>query len=125
MNACPAELNFASHLAALNAPRAAKLAYIDDTRQLTYGELAERVAHELDIEITRHVWTVPELERQLAAAPDDGMRKYRAVFAQGRSVAWEPARTFNAQRGIAVHGLTQWIRENRPALRQAAGAQGA
>ena len=44
MNACPAELNFASHLAALNAPRAAKLAYIDDTRQLTYGELAERVA---------------------------------------------------------------------------------
>ena len=46
MNACPAELNFASHLAALNAPRAAKLAYIDDTRQLTYGELAERVARE-------------------------------------------------------------------------------
>ncbi|WP_025137415.1 benzoate-CoA ligase family protein [Achromobacter sp. DH1f] len=44
MNACPAELNFASHLAALNAPRAAKTAYIDDTRQLTYGELAERVA---------------------------------------------------------------------------------
>lgn len=44
MNTCPAELNFASHLAALNAPRAAKLAYVDDTRQLTYGELAERVA---------------------------------------------------------------------------------
>ncbi|MEN4921272.1 benzoate-CoA ligase family protein [Achromobacter spanius] len=44
MNACPAELNFASHLAALNAARAAKPAYIDDTRQVTYGELAERVA---------------------------------------------------------------------------------
>lgn len=44
VNTCPAELNFASHLAALNAPRAAKPAYIDDTRQLTYGELAERVA---------------------------------------------------------------------------------
>lgn len=44
MNTCPAELNFASHLAALNAPRAAKPAYIDDTRQFTYGELAERVA---------------------------------------------------------------------------------
>ncbi|WP_286940119.1 benzoate-CoA ligase family protein [Achromobacter sp. UBA4530] len=44
MNTCPAELNFASHLAALNAPRANKLAYIDDTRQLTYGDLAERVA---------------------------------------------------------------------------------
>ncbi|CAP43917.1 benzoate-CoA ligase family protein [Bordetella petrii] len=44
MSPCPTELNFASHLAALNAPRAAKLAYIDDTRRLTYGELAERVA---------------------------------------------------------------------------------
>ena len=44
MNTCPAELNFASHLAALNAPRAAKPAYIDDTRRITYGELAERVA---------------------------------------------------------------------------------
>ncbi|MGE8634743.1 MAG: AMP-binding protein, partial [Achromobacter piechaudii] len=44
MNTCPAELNFASHLAALNAARAAKPAYIDDSRQLTYGQLAERVA---------------------------------------------------------------------------------
>lgn len=44
MNPCPTELNFASHLAALNAPRAAKTAYIDDTRRITYGELAERVA---------------------------------------------------------------------------------
>ncbi|MHC0506110.1 benzoate-CoA ligase family protein [Achromobacter aegrifaciens] len=44
MNACPDELNFASHLAALNAPRAAKPAYIDDTSQISYGELAERVA---------------------------------------------------------------------------------
>ncbi|AUA56955.1 Benzoate--CoA ligase [Achromobacter spanius] len=44
MNTCPAELNFASHLAALNAARAAKPAYIDDSRQLSYGELAERVA---------------------------------------------------------------------------------
>lgn len=41
---CPAELNFASHLAALNAPRAAKIAYIDDQRLLSYGELAEHVA---------------------------------------------------------------------------------
>lgn len=44
MHHCPAELNFASHLAALNAARAAKTAYIDDQRSITYGELAERVA---------------------------------------------------------------------------------
>jgi len=44
MHDCPNELNYASYLAALNAPRAAKTAYIDDHRQLSYGELAERVA---------------------------------------------------------------------------------
>ncbi|OZI18058.1 MULTISPECIES: benzoate-CoA ligase family protein [Bordetella] len=44
MPPCPLELNFASHLAALNAPRASKPAYIDDIRTLTYGELAERAA---------------------------------------------------------------------------------
>ena len=44
MSTCPAELNFASHLAELNAARAGKTAYIDDSRRLSYGELAERVA---------------------------------------------------------------------------------
>jgi benzoate-CoA ligase len=41
---CPQELNFASHLAALNAARADKPAYIDDFRTLRYGELAQRAA---------------------------------------------------------------------------------
>ncbi|WP_019939360.1 benzoate-CoA ligase family protein [Bordetella sp. FB-8] len=44
MTTCPAELNFASHLTELNATRAGKTAYIDDSRRLSYGELAERVA---------------------------------------------------------------------------------
>ncbi|MBN4667829.1 benzoate-CoA ligase family protein [Pandoraea nosoerga] len=38
----PVNFNFAAHLEALNRERAAKTAYIDDTRTLTYGELAER-----------------------------------------------------------------------------------
>ncbi len=38
-----ASFNFAQHLIARNAARAGKLAYIDDTGTLTYGELAERI----------------------------------------------------------------------------------
>ncbi|AKM29519.1 4-hydroxybenzoate--CoA ligase [Pandoraea faecigallinarum] len=38
----PANFNFAAHLEALNRERAAKTAYLDDTRTLTYGELAEQ-----------------------------------------------------------------------------------
>jgi len=38
----PARFNFAAHLFALNAPRAAKTAYIDDSGHMTYGELEDR-----------------------------------------------------------------------------------
>ena len=39
----PERFNFAAHLIALNAGRAAKTAYIDDAQHLSYGELADRV----------------------------------------------------------------------------------
>ncbi|HKY91226.1 MAG TPA: benzoate-CoA ligase family protein [Nevskiaceae bacterium] len=39
----PERLNFAAHLLALNAGRGGKTAYLDDTRELSYGALAERV----------------------------------------------------------------------------------
>jgi len=39
----PEHFNFAAHLLQLNAGRAAKTAYIDDSTRLSYGELAERV----------------------------------------------------------------------------------
>src|SRR5690606_10409600 len=41
---CPAELNFAQHIAEINASRAGKTAYIDSQGELSYGELATRVA---------------------------------------------------------------------------------
>ena len=39
----PEWFNFASHLLKVNESRAAKVAYIDDERSTTYGELADRV----------------------------------------------------------------------------------
>jgi benzoate-CoA ligase len=41
-SAPPQHFNLAAHLCAQNAPRAAKAAYIDDRRTLTYGDLATR-----------------------------------------------------------------------------------
>ena len=41
--ALPERFNIAAHLLAVNAERGDKLAYIDDTTRLTYGELDERV----------------------------------------------------------------------------------
>ena len=44
MHACPAELNFAQYIAELNAGRSGKTAYIDSQGELSYGDLAKRVA---------------------------------------------------------------------------------
>ena len=53
-----------------------------------------------------------ELKRELAEEPHDALRKYRVVFAEGRGVAWDQQSTFNAQQGIAVCGLEEWMRSN-------------
>ncbi|WP_459655418.1 Rossmann-fold NAD(P)-binding domain-containing protein, partial [Achromobacter xylosoxidans] len=59
---------------------------------VSYRQLADTVDRALGIETQRQARTVSALMRELAAAPGDPMRKYRAVFAQGRGVAWDPAR---------------------------------
>ncbi|MFD4837398.1 aromatic alcohol reductase [Achromobacter sp. NPDC058515] len=79
---------------------------------VTYRQVADALDRARGVKVRRHEWTVPELKRQLAADPEDALRKYRAVFAEGRGVAWDKAQTFNAQRGIAVCGLDQWLRDH-------------
>src|SRR6185437_16316157 len=39
----PPSFNLAEHLIARNAPRADRIAYIDDRSRLSYGELAKRI----------------------------------------------------------------------------------
>lgn len=79
---------------------------------VTYGQVADLLDRTRGVKVRRHEWTVPELKRQLAADPDNAMRKYRAVFAEGRGVAWDKAQTFNAQHGIAVSGVEKWLTDH-------------
>ncbi|OWT81169.1 aromatic alcohol reductase [Achromobacter sp. HZ28] len=83
---------------------------------VTYGEIADALDRVRGVKVRRHVWTVPALKDQLAADPDNSMRKYRAVFAEGRGVAWDQKQTFNARRGIAVCGLDQWLDDHATAF---------
>jgi hypothetical protein len=62
--------------------------------------------------VVRVAWDVPLLERRLAAAPQDQMSKYRAVFAQGRGVAWDTGVTFNAANGIDMTTAAEWIEQH-------------
>lgn len=79
---------------------------------LTYGELAEKIDKVLNRKVQRVEWSVEKLNADLALEPDDAIRKYRAVFAQGKGVAWDQGRTFNAQHGIEVMDVEHWMRLN-------------
>ena len=79
---------------------------------VTYGRLADIVDSVLGHEVRRVKWSVPQLKSELAEDPDNPIKKYRVVFAEGRGVSWDVEKTFNAQRGIEVVGVERWARKN-------------
>ncbi|NIE68652.1 aromatic alcohol reductase [Burkholderia sp. Ax-1719] len=79
---------------------------------VTWREVADTLDRVLGVKVRRSEWSVPELQRQLAGEPQNALRKYRVVFAQGRGVAWDMSQTFNARRGIGVCSLEEWVRRN-------------
>ncbi|WP_122461101.1 aromatic alcohol reductase [Pseudomonas viridiflava] len=79
---------------------------------VTYGQVASMLERVLGRPFKRNVWTVPYLMRELEKDPTHHIRKYRAVFAQGKGVAWPKVGTFNAQQSIQVMTAEQWAREN-------------
>lgn len=62
--------------------------------------------------VERSMKTVGQLEEELAEAPDDVMRKYRAVFAAGVGVSWEKENSFNAKRGMDMVLVEDWAKAN-------------
>jgi hypothetical protein len=79
---------------------------------ITYGRLADITESVLGRPMRREVWNVPELKAELAKDPDNAIKKYRVVFAEGRGVAWDKSKTFNEQRGIEVVDVKRWAREH-------------
>ena len=79
---------------------------------VTYGQVASMLERVLDRPFKRNVWTVDYLMQALEKDPTHHIKKYRAVFAQGKGVAWPKAATFNEQQSIPVTTAEQWAREN-------------
>lgn len=90
---------------------------------VTYGQIADIVDRQLGREVERVLWDGPKLQAELARDPDNAMKKYRAVFAQGPGVAWDMATTFNHRRSIAVTSVEDWVRENLAGARRAGSAK--
>lgn len=76
---------------------------------LTYRQLADTIDQVLSRKVERQEWTLAKLNADLAAAPNDPLRKYRAVFAEGVGVAWAKQDSYNATRGIDTTNVARWL----------------
>lgn len=79
---------------------------------VTYSEVADKLQAALGRPFSRSEWSEQYLMDKLARDPQDMMSKYRAVFAQGRGVAWDKKGTFNGQNNIPVTDVSAWINAN-------------
>ena len=79
---------------------------------VTYAQLADILDATLGRKVQRVEWSLPELKDELAKDPADAVKKYRVVFAEGKGVAWDMGKTFNAQRGIGVVSIERWAKEH-------------
>jgi hypothetical protein len=94
----------------LTEPRIAnEIVYVaGDT--ISYGQLAEVVERVTGHDFDKREWSLEKLRADLAAAPADVMARYRIAFAQGDGMWWDPAKTFNAQRGLKVKNVEDYLR---------------
>lgn len=79
---------------------------------VSYARLAEVVEGVSGRDVRREVWSVDFLKEELAKDPEDVMKKYRVVFAEGAGVSWDEERTVNRKLGMAVTGIEAWARAN-------------
>jgi hypothetical protein len=77
---------------------------------ISYGSLAEVVEEGQDSPIKRVKWTAQYLKEELAKDPENSIKKYRVVFAEGKGVAWDLSNTLNFKREIQLQTVKQWLK---------------
>ena len=78
---------------------------------VSYEQLAKIIDEHKGLASRRHLAQISQLERELEADPENGLKKYRVVFAQGRGVAWDGEQTFNKQRGMSMTSIQDWLKK--------------
>ncbi|KAG9773391.1 hypothetical protein KCU88_g5807, partial [Aureobasidium melanogenum] len=79
---------------------------------LTYEEFADVVGQSLRREVVKKVWPLEYLREESLKDPADKLKRYRVVFAEGKGLSWPKETTWNAQRGLKLMGVEDWIRKN-------------
>ncbi|KAL8963419.1 MAG: hypothetical protein Q9183_005012 [Haloplaca sp. 2 TL-2023] len=77
---------------------------------VSYGELADMVEEKVGKEmVKRELWDLDYLRSELENDPENGLKRYRVVFAEGRGVSWDKGVTVNEERGIETTDLKSFL----------------
>lgn len=79
---------------------------------ISYARLAEVVEVVLGKKVRRELWSVDHLREELKKDPDNLVKKYRVVFAEGNGVSWDKEGTVNRTLGMQVTDVETWARKN-------------
>lgn len=77
---------------------------------LSYGQLADLVDKHLggdSVQYKRELWNLEHLKRDLAEDPDNGLKKYRPIFASHEGIAWSKEDSWNARHGLEMQTIEQ------------------
>ena len=79
---------------------------------VTYERLASMLEQCLGRSVDHIELTMDILREELKKEPNNTLKKYRIVFAEGRGVAWDKEKSFNGKRGLDMIDLETWIKRN-------------
>ncbi|KAK4217184.1 NAD(P)-binding protein [Rhypophila decipiens] len=80
---------------------------------VSYREVAEILERAVGGNWEKKVLDGEGVREEVKSNPEDGMIKYRSVFAAGMGTAWDVARTVNYERGMKMVGLEEYLKRGR------------
>ncbi|KAI4684324.1 uncharacterized protein J4E84_006312 [Alternaria hordeiaustralica] len=76
---------------------------------ISYGQLVDIVKRVSGKQVEQETWSLEHLKKELDLAPEDGIKKYRLVFARD-GVWWEMGKTVNKALGMDVMDVETFTR---------------
>ncbi|KAJ4371113.1 hypothetical protein N0V83_004329 [Neocucurbitaria cava] len=73
-----------------------------------YGELADLIERISGLPVQRETWDIPHLQEEVRRDPEDGIKKYRLVFA-GEGVSWGKEGTVNEMLGVEMMTVERYV----------------
>ena len=76
---------------------------------VSYAQLGDTIERVSGKQVKREMWSMEYLKSELAADPDDGIKKYRLVFARD-GVWWDMNKTVNMTLGMEMMNVETYAR---------------